>query len=68
MAKDCSDQDRTWVLQIDLILLTTLVQPFELQKFDYAEKFWFIKVKLIEQQQPSLIPLSGVGYMDQITP
>jgi len=39
MAKDCSDQDRTWVLQIDLILLTTLVQPLELQKFDYAEKF-----------------------------
>jgi len=22
----------------------------------------------IQQQQPSLIPLSGVGYMDQITP
>jgi len=21
-----------------------------------------------QQQQPSLIPLSGVGYMDQITP
>jgi len=23
---------------------------------------------LQQQQQPSLIPLSGVGYMDQITP
>jgi len=24
--------------------------------------------KIQQQQQPSLIPLSGVGYMDQMTP
>jgi len=27
-----------------------------------------LKSLSIQQQQPSLIPLSGVGYIDQITP
>jgi hypothetical protein len=28
----------------------------------------FLLISQQQQQQPSLIPLSGVGYMDQMTP
>jgi len=40
----------------------------ENQKDQNNENYYKAYIQQQHQQQPSLIPLCGVGYMDQITP